>query len=300
MSLKMREILAEAEEELFQAGIEEAGNDAWLLFEAVFETDRAHYFLIMNEQISDIENGTKLYEKYKNIISLRCQRIPLQYITGHQVFMGIDFLVNENVLIPRQDTEILAEQTLKVCEGFSMKKNDTEALHILDMCTGSGCIAVSLKKLSKIPLYVTAVDLSEKALMTAKENAIRNCCEIEFIQGDLFENLNGRKFDIIVSNPPYIKSADISGLMEEVRDYEPLMALDGAEDGLKFYRRITENAKNFLNSEGHILYEIGCWQAEDVAGILKEHGFVNIQIFRDLAGLNRVAAAQYCNEKQAD
>lgn len=300
MSLKMREILAEAEQRLFQAGIEEAGNDAWLLFEAVFETDRAHYFLTMNEQISDIKNGEGLYEKYETVISMRCQHIPLQYITGHQVFMGIDFLVNESVLIPRQDTEILAEQTLKACKDFSMGKKHTEALHILDMCTGSGCIAVSLKKLSKIPLYVTAVDLSEKALVTAKENAVRNHCEIEFIQGDLFENLNGRKFDIIVSNPPYIKSADISRLMEEVRDYEPLMALDGAEDGLSFYRKITENAGDFLNSGGCILYEIGCRQAEDVAEILKERGFVNIQIFKDLAGLNRVAAAQYCKEKQAE
>lgn len=291
MSFRMHEILAEAEEKLIKAKIEEAKTDAWLLFEFIFQIDRAHYFLEMTEDIEDKKHGAELYEKYKEVVSMRSCHIPLQYITGHQIFMGIDFMVNRDVLIPRQDTEILAEKVLKACQNiFERKKKD---LYVLDMCTGSGCLAVSLKKLSKVPVNMTAVDLSEKALRIAAENAKKHDCKIEFINSDLFEKLGKRKFDIIVSNPPYIKSEDIPCLMEEVRNYEPLMALDGEKDGLKFYKEITEKAGEYFKAGGVLFYEIGCEQAEDVIKILEKNGFVNIQVFQDLTGLDRVVMAEY-------
>lgn len=297
MPSKMHEVLAEAEERLKKAGIEEAKTDAWLLFEYIFQIDRTHYFLEMTEDVADRKDGTALYKKYEEAVSMRSRHIPLQYITGHQMFMGIDFVVNQDVLIPRQDTEILTGQTLKVCHSVFERKK--KPLLLLDMCTGSGCIAVSTKMLVKTPMTVTAVDFSERALQTAAQNAEKQQCEIEFIHSDLFENLGKRKFDIIVSNPPYIRSSDIPCLMEEVRAYEPLMALDGEEDGLKFYKRITEKAGEYLNNKGYLLYEIGCEQAEDVRSILKEHGFVNIQVLQDLAGLDRVVIAEYAAKGEA-
>lgn len=294
MPLRMREILTEGEGKLLQAGIEEYKNDAWMLFEHVFGIDRTHYFLKMNEEISKMENGRQLCKKYENEIELRCSHIPLQHITGHQVFMGIDFKVSENVLIPRQDTEILVEQALKKAKDLYVNgQSGGDALEILDMCTGSGCIAISMKMLAKVPVRVTAVDLSEQALQMAVKNAGNNHCEIEFIQSDLFEKIDDRKFDMIISNPPYIRSDVIPGLMEEVKNHEPLMALDGDKDGLKFYKKITESAVKSLNIGGCIFYETGCDQAEDVGKILKEYGFVHIRTVRDLAGLDRVVAAQY-------
>lgn len=294
MPFKMCEILAEGEGKLLQAGIEEYKNDAWLLFEHAFGIDRTHYFLRMKEEISKIENGISLYQKYENEIDLRCRHIPLQHITGHQVFMGIDFEVSEHVLIPRQDTEILVEQALKKTGDLSENgRGSGTALEILDMCTGSGCIAISMKKLAKVPVRVTAVDLSEQALQMAVKNAENNHCEIELIQSDLFEKIGDRKFDMIISNPPYIRSDVIPGLMEEVRSHEPLMALDGDKDGLKFYKKITENAVKRLNTGGCIFYETGCDQAEAVGKILKEYGFVHIRTVKDLAGLDRVVAAEY-------
>lgn len=299
MTLRMREILAEAEEKLLRAEIGEYKNDAWLLFEHIFELDRTHYFLRMNEMISDMKNGRALYDKYAKAVDMRCSHIPLQHITGHQVFMGIDFEVNENVLTPRQDTEVLVEQALNVCRNlYPDKKSSRNPLKILDMCTGSGCIAISVKMLVKVPVQVTAVDLSGQALQTAERNAEKNSCEIEFIQSDLFEKISDRKFDIIISNPPYIRSDVIPGLMEEVKDHEPLMALDGDSDGLKFYRKITEQAADCLEAGGCILYEIGCDQSEDVGRILEEHGFEHIRTVKDLAGLDRVVMAHHNKSKK--
>ncbi len=294
MPFRMCEILAEAEEILKKAKIEEAKTDAWLLFEFIFQIDRAHYFLEMTETIANKKHGAELYEKYKEVVFMRSRHMPLQYITGHQIFMGIDFMVNPDVLIPRQDTEILAEKVLRACQSIFERK---KSLHVLDMCTGSGCLAVSLKKLSKVPVNMTAVDLSEKALKTAAENAKKHDCEIELINSDLFEKLGKRKFDIIVSNPPYIKTQEIPCLMEEVRNYEPLMALDGEEDGLKFYKKITEKAGEYFKTGGVLFYEIGCEQAKDVIKILEKNKFVNIQVFQDLTGLDRVVAAEYAAEE---
>ena len=282
---RMREVLADAEEKLRQAGIEEYKNDAWLLFEYVFQIDRTHYFLQMNEEIGAEEKMR--YEQYKNVVDRRCCRIPLQHIIGNQIFMGIDFEVNEHVLIPRQDTEILVEQALTICND-----SNKDYMEILDMCTGSGCIAISMKMLAKKQITVTAADISEQALQVAERNAKKNHCEIVFVHSDLFEKLKDKTFDMIISNPPYIRSSVISSLMKEVRLYEPMLALDGDEDGLKFYREITMEAEKYLNPGGCILYEIGYDQAEEVSRILEQRGFSSVHTVKDLAGLDRVVMAE--------
>lgn len=294
MSLRMREVISQAEEKLAEAGIEEYKNDAWLLFEHVSGLNRTQYLLRMNEDMEEVPDGVRICVDYDRAVSERCRRIPLQHITGHQVFMGVDFKVNEYVLTPRQDTEVLVEQALKICKRFPSEPE------VLDMCTGSGCIAVSIKMLAGRELYMTAVDLSEQALKTAQENAGRQGCSIEFVQSDLFENLGNRKYDLIVSNPPYIRSEDIFELMEEVKNHEPRMALDGDVDGLKFYKKITEEAAEHLKPGGVILYEIGYDQAEDVSRILKEHGFTAIRTVKDLAGLDRVVMAELSERWRKD
>ena len=304
--MKIREVLMHTAETLKKADVLEYQNDAWLLFEYVFEMNRTQYFLKMNDLVETVENAE---EKLANLLELaekRSRHIPLQYLLGHQVFMGLDFLVSEAVLIPRQDTEILVEHALSVCEKLWSEKHciaEHGDLKILDMCTGSGCIAISVKKLGedniagqkkhRKSLQVTAVDLSLEALKIAKQNAGRNECDIIFVQSDLFQNLPEQKFDVILSNPPYIKSEEIRTLMEEVRCYEPHMALDGDKDGLKFYRAITKQAADFLNAGGYLIYEIGCEQAEEVSALMKNNGFTDIVIKKDLAGLDRVVSGKY-------
>lgn len=286
MPLRLCEILTEAEKKLVDAGIDEWKNDAWLLFEYVFGLNRTKYLLCMRDYPDSMEKGRILYERYQNLIERRCGHIPLQHLTGQQEFMGLNFEVNEHVLIPRQDTEILVEEALKVCEQFSGGEK------ILDMCTGSGCIAVSVKRFSKKEVDVTAVDISEEALKVAERNAATNQCDIDFVQSDLFEQLQGKAYDMILSNPPYIKSGEIMSLMEEVRDYEPVLALDGAENGLKFYEAITKEAVKFLKPGGYLIYEIGYDQSEDLHRILRENGFSHIVTKKDLAGLDRVVMSR--------
>ena len=279
--MKYREILLKGEERLASLNIADSKNDAWLLFEYIFDMPRHKYFMDANMECLD----EKLVEDYLQVVELRGNHIPLQHITKTQDFMGMTFRVNENVLIPRQDTEVLVEKALSV-----VKAGD----QVLDMCTGSGCIAISIAKLKNVS--VTAVDISPKALEVAKVNADNlDASNVKFVESNLFEKLkedstskNCKKYDIIVSNPPYIKSLDVEDLMIEVKDHEPRLALDGDEDGLKFYRTITMEAKEFLKSGGYLMYEIGCDQAEDLRVIMEENGFKDIEIIKDLAGLDRV------------
>lgn len=290
--MRIHEILKHAEDILQIAGIQEYKNDSFLLFEFVFEIGRADYFMKMNDDVLTIHGFETLYEIYLDKINLRAKHIPLQYITGQQEFMGLDFFVNENVLIPRQDTEILVEKALKWIKK-EWNENPGKTIEVLDMCTGSGCIAISVARLSKElysidDIFVTAVDLSEEALEVAKKNRENNQCKIEFIQSDLFTELKEKQFDIIISNPPYIKSDVIPTLMEEVKDFEPMMALDGAKDGLKFYIQITKECVSQLKSGGALMYEIGCDQGMDVSNILDKNGFADIQVYKDYAGLDRV------------
>ena len=254
------------------AGIEEAALDARLLLEAVCGTDR-NDLLVHGEQ----PVAPEAEEKYLNWIRQRAEHIPLQQLTGEQGFMGLTFSVNEHVLIPRQDTETLVEEALRVVEP---------GMRVLDLCTGSGCIIISLAK-NVADISCTGSDISKQALLVAKENAKANEVEVEWERSDLFENISGT-FDLIVSNPPYIPTGEIPGLMPEVRDFEPVDALDGKEDGLYFYRIITEKSPEYLTSDGYLYFEIGYDQGEAVSAMMRQCGYTQVEVIKDLAGNDRV------------
>ena len=263
-------------------GIEEAALDARLLLEAVCGTDR-NDLLVHGEQ----PVAPEAEEKYLNWIRQRAEHIPLQQLTGEQDFMGLTFTVNEHVLIPRQDTEILVEEVLKELH---------DGMRILDMCTGSGCILLSLLHYSN-DCEGLGVDLSAEALKVAGRNALKvltpeKAEHAHFLQSDLFEKVEG-KFEIIVSNPPYIASAEVEKLMPEVRDHEPRMALDGTEDGLYFYRRIIEEAGRHLVSSGMLFFEIGYDQGQAVSELMRTEGYREVQVVQDYAGLDRVVLGTY-------
>jgi len=259
-------------EKLTEAGIEEAKSDILLLLDGICHVTRNDILLHGEEVLED-----NLVQAFMEALSKRCERIPVQYITGVQNFMGLDFMVNEHVLIPRFDTEILVEEVMKqLHDGFS----------ILDMCTGSGCILLSLLHYSNDCVGV-GVDVSEGALAVAKQNCEKLGLSASFIQSDLFTNVSG-KYDIIVSNPPYIRSDVIPTLMEEVKGHEPVLALDGMEDGLYFYRKIIEESPAYLNGGGMIFFEIGYDQGEDVSNLMEEAGFKDVFVVKDYAGLDRV------------
>ncbi|MCI7792279.1 MAG: peptide chain release factor N(5)-glutamine methyltransferase [Lachnospiraceae bacterium] len=263
---------------LEEAGVEEAKLDARLLLEYICHTDR-NTLLVHG----DSERNAMEEQFYHMCIEKRASRIPLQHITGEQEFMGLTFRVNEHTLIPRQDTEILVEEGMR---------HMFDGMRILDMCAGSGCILLSLLKYSN-ECEGTGVDISKEALKVAEENAERLGLKAEFIQGDLFENLPDMKYDMIISNPPYIETAVIETLMPEVREHEPIQALDGMEDGLFFYQRIVEKAGGFLTKGGWLLFEIGYNQGEAVRELMKKQGFQNIEIVKDYAGLDRVVLGQF-------
>lgn len=275
------ELVTLGEQKLKEANINDSKIDAFLLFEHIFGISKSKYLLIKYDEIRE-ELRDKL-DEFDEKLQLRCLHIPLQHITGIQEFMGMDFVVNKNVLIPRQDTEILVENAVLTITEEIEKENP----RLLDMCTGSGCIAISLTKICKLQNTI-AVDYSNAALEVAKENNQKHSTQINFINSDLFTSLNGEMFDIIVSNPPYIRTEDIRELMPEVKDFEPIMALDGTSDGLEFYRKITKESKKHLNDGGFLLYEIGFDQGKDVKSIMKDNGFDNIEIIKDLSGLDRV------------
>lgn len=302
---------------LAAAGIEEAPLDARLLLEYVCGTTR-NDLLVHGERPVAWEQE----EKYLQLLAKRSSRIPLQHLTGEQDFMGLTFRVNEHVLIPRQDTEILVEEVLKELH---------DGMRILDMCTGSGCILISLLHYSN-ECQGVGVDISEDALAVARENAARLLCGGKsewmlgaekterlpdggessrdvvlgagnlsqkdrdscavFVQSDLFENITG-KYEFIVSNPPYIRSGVIPALMPEVKDHEPVQALDGAEDGLYFYRRIVAECRAYLVRGGKLYFEIGHDQAQEVSELMRNAGFLEVTVVKDYAGLDRVVYGTY-------
>lgn len=240
------------------------------------------YLIINSEQELEQEN---LFQKYiKELIEGK----PLQYITKTQEFFGIEFYVDENVLIPQPDTENLVEEVLFIINSIKDKN-----LKILDLCTGSGAIAISLSKiLNSDKILIYGSDISEKALKIAQDNAIQNCSKVVFLKSNIFNEINNNyKFDIIVSNPPYIETKTIEELSEEVK-YEPHLALDGGEDGLYFYREIIKNAKKYLNPNGYLAFEIGYNQKKQVEKLLEENGYKNIYSRKDLSGNDRVVVAQ--------
>lgn len=286
--MRIQETLQKGSQELKCCGIENPGLDARYLLEWILECDHS-YVLLHPEQ--ELSAGQK--HRYNEAIEKRAQHFPLQYIIGEQEFMGYNFQVDENVLIPRQDTEILVEEALKRID--ERPSDDGQRTTVLDLCCGSGCIGISVKKL-RPETDVTLTDLSEAALRIAEKNADALQVDVKLCQGDLFAGVQGKKYRILLSNPPYIPSRVIDTLMPEVREYEPRLALDGADDGLIFYRRIAKEAMQFLEDEGYVLFEIGFDQAEDVRKILVDAGFEQIQVRQDYTGLDRVVIGRKAAE----
>lgn len=288
MEYTNRELLKHGSERLKAAGITEADNDAWLLFSAATGMSRTDYFMRSTDAVP--ADAAALYLRK---LERREAHEPVQYIEGTAPFMGYEFVVNENVLIPRMDTEILVSEALKLAEIMYADRLRGTDFNILDMCTGSGCIAQSVYLMLKktgCETMVTAVDISDKALEVAKLNAGRLGADISFIQSDLFENVSG-SFSMILSNPPYIRTDVIADLEPEVKEHEPVLALDGTEDGLYFYRRITQRAWDFLEKGGVLMYEIGYDQAMEVSDMLAVKGYTDIRVIKDFAGLDRVVTA---------
>lgn len=271
-------ILTEAAAQLEAAQIPDPEVDAWELFEEAFSINRKDYLLLMREE-ADKEGVIR----YRNLLERRKKREPLQQILGHTGFMGLDFVVTGAVLSPRQDTECLVERASE-----HLKKE----MSLLDLCTGSGCILISLMHMGE-NIQGFGVDISEEAIKVARINAERNYVHPRLLCGDLFEPVGDMRFDMIVSNPPYIKSDVIPSLMPEVKDYEPLSALDGSADGLLFYRRIIEGASAHLNDGGIILFETGVDQRQDVSSLLFDAGFSDIRSYRDYSHNDRVVSARY-------
>ncbi|WP_418539393.1 peptide chain release factor N(5)-glutamine methyltransferase [Massilistercora timonensis] len=281
----LQTIYREGKEQLELSGVPDADLDAWYLLEFVTGISKARYY-------GNPEAGMEEEEvlRYRDVIRQRAERIPLQHITGEQEFMGFSFQVNEHVLIPRQDTETLVEEALGVLKP---------KMEILDLCTGSGCILLSLLKLGEkqgiAGLKGTGADISREALKVAEENGRRLEIpgdQLAWVRGDLFEKLEG-PFDLLVSNPPYIPSGELSGLQEEVRLHDPALALDGHEDGLYFYRRIAAEAGKYLRDGAFLMLEIGWDQGEAVRGLLEAAGYQEVEVKKDLSGNDRVVRGRY-------
>lgn len=280
------EVYNEGANYLTEAGIEEAALDARLLLEYVCGTDRNTLLAHGDRSVTEEDRL-----RYQELIKQRASRIPLQYLTGTQNFMGLDFLVSEHVLVPRQDTEFLVEEVLK---------NLHDGMRVLDLCTGSGCILISLLRYTN-DCQGMGVDISPEALAVAEKNADRLLTEngesteserrgcLQFLESDLYERVEGI-FDVIVSNPPYIPTKVIDTLMPEVREHEPRLALDGSEDGLLFYRRIIEGSRAHLKGGGMLFFEIGYDQGAAVRDLMEQAGFLEVQVTKDYAGLDRVAS----------
>lgn len=270
-----------AQDYLEGKGIADAREDAWLLMEYVCNINKSFYYLHMNDPMDEKDAA-----QYQKLLRERGKHIPVQYLIGEAWFYGQPYLVDEHVLIPRQDTEVLIEEALKYLEP---------GMRILDLCTGSGCILLTLIRHASVS--GVGSDLSPEALEIARKNEKRqHLRECTWIQSDLFEKIGGT-FDMIVSNPPYIASDVIPTLMEEVRDHEPILALDGHEDGLWFYRRIVDEARQYLKTGGWLCMEIGYDQGEALCQLLAEARYTAIEIKKDLAGLARVAVARWDHVK---
>jgi len=271
-----RKLFAKALDLLKSSGIENVEYDIKAILTDTFGLDLNKFILDMD---NEFEPDKDLEAKYLSRIEKRKMHIPLQYIINKQNFYGLDFYVDESVLIPRYDTENIVDRIVKDCK-------ENKYLSVLDLCTGSGCIAVCLKKNGFEKVY--AADISDKALAVAKHNAKLNNADIIFLQSDLYENFPKEiRVDIIVSNPPYISTDKIAELETQVKDFEPKLALDGGKDGLDFYKKILKLSKDFINKSGRLYLEIGYDQAKEVVDLAKKEGYYNIQIIKDLSGRDR-------------
>lgn len=298
MSLSVKEILSIGQRRLADAGVADADLDCKLLYCFMRNITRSQLILMYQNMLED-----RLCDEYFRLIDERASGRPLQYIVGTTEFMGLEFAVDESVLIPRQDTETLVEDVLSVVKDGKLRGEEIAGAghrewDILDLCTGSGAIGLSLAKLITGPkVNVTCSDVSSDALKVARANAARLGIsrDVKFTEGDMLapfmKRFHKKKFDLIVSNPPYIESAVIPTLQTEVRDHEPMSALDGGEDGLDFYRVIAENARNCLKKRGLLFLEIGHDQGEAVTNLLSDAGFADVRCLKDLAGKDRIIFA---------
>lgn len=257
---------------LTDAGVPDAALDAWYLLQMVCKIERSYYYVHGEEDITQ-----DAQKEYEIAVQKRAEHIPLQYIIGEQEFMGLRFKVNSNVLIPRQDTETLVEQVLKIVKP---------GMKVLDLCTGSGCVLISVLK-NAPELTGMGSDISKTALLVAKENAKLHEVDAEWVRSDLFDNIT-ETFDVIMANPPYIPTGEILSLMPEVRDFEPENALDGGADGLDFYQKIAGQVKDYLNPGGYVYMEIGYDQGEAVSELMRNAGFTEVEVIKDLARNDRV------------
>lgn len=303
MSMTVREILSLGEKQLKECGIEDATRDSKSLYCYLIGIPEDKLFMEYKYTLQDL-----LCDQYFDLVDRRAAGEPLQYIVGSQGFMGLTFKVDPRVLIPRMDTETLVRHALSIIKEGKLADEGGRACaertswNVLDLCTGSGAIGISIAKLSddgrKDGIKVMLSDISEDALSVARENIELNGVgdKVKTAKGDLFtpfKKLFGRqKFDMIVSNPPYVRADVIPTLQKEIREHEPMNALDGGEDGLCFYRRIAEEAKDYLASGGVLLLEIGDDQGEDVKNIFSER-YENVRVLQDLAGRDRVVFALY-------
>lgn len=292
--MKTRILIKEGEYRLSKAGCMDAKIDAEELYCFLTKMDKVAVFLKADEEVAP-----ETEQKYLELIGKRAERIPLQHITGNQEFMGHTFKVTPDVLIPRQDTETLVTEAAKIIQkipkdklSFMEKLKGNKEWEVLDLCCGSGAIGISLAKICS-NIKVTATDISEAAIRIAEENARALRTKVRFLQGNMFAPLEDRKFDMIVTNPPYIRTKMISILQDEVKNHEPLTALDGGRDGLRFYRIIVEEAAEHLKEEGFLLMEIGHDQGEDLRKMLKDTGkYTAAEVIRDLPGRDRVVKCQ--------
>lgn len=279
-------LMKEELERLRQADIPEADSDIRLLAMDVTGCTYSTLILRMAEEVKE-EQAQRLHA----YVTERMTHKPCQYILGTQDFMGMEFATAPEVLIPRPETEILVEQACERLTVFREKKTGSSALRVLDMCCGSGCIGISVAKL--VPgVSVVLADISDAAIALTRKNLKRLQADCTVVQTDLFAQIEG-KYDMIISNPPYIRTDEIPKLMAEVRDFEPHLALDGKADGLYFYDKIIREAREYLYEDGYILFEIGQDQLDDVRGLLVENGYTDIEGIKDYAGLDRIVTARY-------
>lgn len=268
-----REAIELGEKILRAADIVDAKNDSWLLLAMACKIDHTYYYMHMDEEMTQEQ-----LREFESVTKKRAERVPLQYITGEQEFMGLVFHVNSSVLIPRQDTETLVEAALRQVRP---------GMKVMDMCTGSGCVLISILRHSH-GVTGFGYDISKQALICAKENARLNEVSAVFERSNLFDDVMERDFDIIVANPPYIPTDEIVKLMPEVSQFEPTVALDGHEDGLYFYRKLAEKCADYLKPQGYVFFEIGYDQGEAVSELLFAAGYSDVRVLQDLAHNDRV------------
>lgn len=303
MSLPLKELISIGAKQLRDAGVADADIDAKELYCFMQGMNRTDLMLRWQEVLQDNQ-----CEAYFDLIAQRASRVPLQHITGRQEFMGLPFEVNDKVLIPRQDTETMVEDALELMAKGTLRGQAYDGSlkkggDVLDLCCGSGAIGISIAKLAK-GAHVTCSDLSRDAIETAQKNASLNGCKsVKFVESDMFDAFCGRlgkkKFNLIISNPPYVPPSVIEGLEPEVRDHEPMMALDGGRDGLDFYRIIAAQAPEHLKKGGVLMLEIGFDQREAVQGLIEETGqFEKILGLTDLTGKDRIVAAVLSKKPQ--